>query len=53
MDHEIELCKKMLVYAYCVSKQTENKRASEIKKALEFFFTDKQISAAHKILTGE
>lgn len=46
-----DLCREMMIYAMC-AEITENKKASEIKEALAFFFTAEQIERARSTLGG-
>lgn len=47
----VELCLKMLHYSV-FAKHTEDRRASEVKEALKFFFTQDEIDQAIAIITG-
>lgn len=47
------LCVQLLFFAAHSCTQTQDKRATEIKAAAAFFFTDKEISDAVKHLSGE
>ena len=47
----IELCVRMLQYS-SFAKRTEDRRASEVKEALKFFFTDEELAEAVDIVTG-
>lgn len=46
-----ELCVRMLQYA-AMAKHTEDRKSSEIKDALRFFFTDAEINHGIAVITG-
>ncbi len=51
VDYKVMLCAEMLSFAAGSCLLTQDKRASEIKNQLRFFFTDKQIEEAVSIIT--
>lgn len=50
-ERRIELCASMLRFA-AFAKRTEDRRGSEVKEALKFFFTDDVIKDAVADISG-
>jgi len=47
----VDLCRQMLHHSL-FAERTQERRASEVKDALRFFFTDGEIAEAVAIITG-
>lgn len=51
MKHEVNLCIGLLRHSLFAA-HTENRRASEVREALKFFFADEVITQAVAFVTG-
>lgn len=52
MDHNnVNMCVRLMQYAIFADR-TQERRPSEVKEALRFFFTEEEIEQATAIITG-
>lgn len=51
MEHEVNLCIRLLRHSVFAT-HTENRKASEVREALKFFFSDEVITRALAFVTG-
>jgi hypothetical protein len=53
LPYEKRLVVEMMHYSVWACKKTQDKKPSEIKQALSFFFSDKEIDWAIDLLSGK